>query len=311
MFFLYDMFQDSNALNPTGNDLSINTLRISNGIFEQLNILNIISTATNVFDTTQPTEWTENTIINATFNDSLDGGSISDFIGYVDRLEIQRQEEGSNEWVTLQTIYKNQQTGEINATFRMEDSYGKYATKYLYQIVPVDSQGNVGTALQQDVLSIFNNAYIVDATHIYPLTNEYEIGSAQTNQQSAIYMPYGSKYPFVAFNAETKYDSGSITAVLLAPTSNSALSSFIDRPAQVKLVEEFNDWLTNGRAKIWKDFNGNFKVITVTDAVTNGYYKELGNGIASTTFNYTEVGDFTQEYLDRLGLTKGFTLENK
>ena len=311
MFFLYDMFQDSNALNPTGNDLSINTLRISNGIFDQLNILNIISTGTNVFDTTQPTEWTENTLINATFNGSLDGGSISDFIGYVDRLEIQRQEEGSNEWITLQTIYKNQQTGEINATFRMEDNYGKYATKYLYQIVPVDSQGNVGTALQQDVLSIFNNAYIVDATHIYPLTNEYEIGSPQTNQQSAVYMPYGSKYPFVAFNAETKYDSGSITAVLLAPTSNSASSSSIDRPAQVKLVKEFNDWLTNGRAKIWKDFNGNFKVITVTDAVTNDYYKELGNGIASTTFNYTEVGDFSQKYLDRLGLTNGFILENK
>ena len=276
-----------------------------------VNILNIISTGTNVFDTTPPTEWTENTLINATFTGSLDGGSIGDFIGYVDRLEIQRQEEGSNEWITLQTIYKNQQTGEINATFRMEDNYGKYATKYLYQIVPVDSQGNVGTALQQDVLSIFNNAYIVDATHIYPLTNEYEIGSPQTNQQSAVYMPYGSKYPFVAFNAETKYDSGSITAVLLAPTSNSASSSSIDRPAQVKLVKEFNDWLTNGRAKIWKDFNGNFKVITVTDAVTNGYYKELGNGIASTTFNYTEVGDFTQEYLDRLGLTNRFTLENK
>lgn len=311
MFFLYDMFQDSNALNPTGNDLYINTLRISNGIFDQLNILNIISTGTNVFDTTPPTEWTENTLINATFTGSLDGGSIGDFIGYVDRLEIQRQEEGSNEWITLQTIYKNQQTGEINATFRMEDNYGKYATKYLYQIVPVDSQGNVGTALQQDVLSIFNNAYIVDATHIYPLTNEYEIGSPQTNQQSAVYMPYGSKYPFVAFNAETKYDSGSITAVLLAPTSNSASSSSIDRPAQVKLVKEFNDWLTNGRAKIWKDFNGNFKVITVTDAVTNDYYKELGNGIASTTFNYTEVGDFSQKYLDRLGLTNGFTLENK
>lgn len=311
MFFLYDMFQDSNALNPTGNDLSINTLRVSNGIFDQFNILNVISTGTNIFDTTQPTEWTENTIINATFNGTLDGGSISDFIGYVDRLEIQRQEEGSNEWITLQTIYKNQQTGEINATFRMEDSFEKNATKYLYQIVPVDSQGNVGTALQQDVLSIFNNAYIVDATHIYPLTNEYEIGSAQTNQQSAIYMPYGSKYPFVAFNAETKYDNGSITAILLAPTSNSATSSSIDRPAQTKLVKEFNDWLTNGRAKIWKDFNGNLKVITITDAVTNSYYKELGNGIASTTFNYTEVGEFTQEYLDKLGLTNSFILENK
>lgn len=311
MLFLYNMFQDKNALDPTSTNFPIDTVRISNGIFDFLNILNIISSETNVFDTTQPDEWTENTIINATFNGSLDGGSISDFIGYVDRLEIQRQEDGSNEWITLQTIYKNKQTGEINASFRMEDTYAKNNTMYKYQIVPVDEQGNVGTALQQDVLSIFNNAYICDATHIYPLTNEYEIGNAQTNQQSAIYMPYGSKYPFVAFNAQTKYDSGSINAILLAPTSQQTTSSRIDRNAQVKLVKEFNDWLTNGRAKIWKDFNGNFKVITITDAVSNNYYKELGNGIASTTFNYTEVGDFTQEYLEKLGLVNKFMLENK
>lgn len=311
MLFLYDMFQDKNALDPTSTNFPIDAIRISNGIFDFLNILNIISKETNVFDTTQPNEWTENTTINATFNGSIDGGSISDFIGYVDRLEIQRQEEGSNEWITLQTIYKNKQTGEINATFRMEDGFAKNDTKYRYQIVPIDENGNIGTALQQDVLSIFNHAYICDATHIYPLTNEYEIGGAQTNQQSAIYMPYGSKYPFVAFNAQTKYESGSITAVLLAPTSNSPTTSSIDRPAQVKLKEEFNKWLTNGAAKIWKDFNGNFKVITITDAVINDYYKELGNGIASTTFNYTEVGEFTQEYLDKLGLVNKFKLENK
>lgn len=309
MFFLYDMFQDINALNPTGNNFQVNIVTISNGVFDQLNILNYISTTTNVFDTTQPTEWTESTLLNATFNGSIDGGSISDFIGYVDSLEVQRQEEGSNEWITLQTIYKNQQTGEINASFTMNDTFAKNDTKYTYQVVPVDSLGNIGSALQQDVISKFNNAYIVDANNIYPLTNEYEISNAQTNQQSTIYTPYGSQYPFVAFNAQTKYDSGTITAVLLVPTSQNTTNSFIDRKAQVKLIKQFNDWLTNGKAKIWKDFNGNLKVISVTDAVTNDYYKELGNGIASTTFNYVEVGDFSQQYLDQLGLTNNFTLQ--
>lgn len=309
MFFLYDMFQDINALNATGNSLQVNTVTISNGIFDQLNILNYISTATNIFNTTQPTEWTENTLLNATFNGSIDGGSISDFIGYVDSLEVQRQEEGSNEWITLQTIYKNQQTGEINASFTMNDSFARNNTKYTYQVVPVDNLGNIGSALQQDVISQFNNAYILDANNIYPLTNEYEISNAQTNQQSTIYTPYGSHYPFVAFNAQTKYDSGTITAVLLAPTSQNLTNSFIDRRAQIKLKDQFNSWLTNGHAKIWKDFNGNLKVISVIDAVTNDYYKELGNGIASTTFNYVEVGDFTQTYLDQLGLTNKFTLQ--
>ena len=309
MFFLYDMVQDSNALNATGNNFQINTVTISNGVFDQLNIINYISLATNLFDTSQPEEWTENTILNATFNQSIDGGSIGDFISAVNSLEVQRQEEGSNEWITLQTIYKNQQTGEINASFTMNDTFARNDTKYTYQIVPVDSLGNVGSALQKEVVSRFNNAYIVDANNVYSLTNEYTIEGAQTNQQSTIYTPYGSQYPFVAFNAQTKYDSGSITAVLLAPTSQSTTSSCIDRMAQVKLVKQFNDWLTNGRAKIFKDFNGNLKVISVTDAVTNDYYKELGNGIASTTFNYIEVGDFSQQYLTQLGLVNNFVLQ--
>lgn len=311
MFFLYDMFYDVNALNPVGHNFLFDTIKISNGVFTQLSLLSEITSGTNVFDTTQPTEWDEYTLLNPTFNNSIEGGSISDFIGYVDKIEIQRQEEGQNEWITLYTIYKNQQTGQINANFRMEDTSAKNNTKYLYQVVPVDAQGNVGTALSQEVLSIFNNSYIVDGTHTYLLTNEYEIGNAQTNQQSTMYTPYGSKYPFIAFNAQTKYDSGSLTAILLSPTSQSEVSSYIDRDAQVKLKEEFNNWLTNGRAKIWKDFNGNFKIIAITDAVSNEYYKELGNGIASTTFNFVEIADFTQQYLDRLGISNSFLFESK
>lgn len=311
MFFLYNMLLDSSAINTTGNNTNIDTIQISNGIFDHLNLLNIISTQTNVFDYETPNEWTENTIMNAVFNGSIDAGSLGDFVGYVDHLEVQRQEVGSNEWITLQKIYKNYETGEIKANFVMQDTYAQNDTLYTYQIVPVDIYGNVGYALQQDILSKFNDAYIADANHIYKITNEYTIGSMQREQASAVYVPYGSKFPFVAYNAVTNYDSGSITAVLLSPTSNSETHSCIDRKAQVKLVEEFNSWLTNGRAKILKDFNGKLKLINVINPVPNSYYKELGNGLASTTFNFVEVGNMTQEYLDKLGMTNKFDLKYK
>lgn len=133
----------------------------------------------------------------------------------------------------------------------------------------------------------------------------------QREQSSAVYVPYGSKFPFVAYNAVTNYDTGSITAVLLSPTSNSETHSSLDRKAQVKLIEEFNTWLTNGRAKILKDFNGKLKLINVINPVPNSYYKELGNGLASTTFNFVEVGNMTQEYLDKLGMINKFDLKYK
>lgn len=305
MFFLYDTFKDQNALDFTANSTLVDTIKIANGIFDHLNLLEQITNSTTI-----PTEWTDKTLLNATFNGTLDAGSLSEFIGNIDHLEIQRQKVGTNEWITLQSLYKTN-NGSVPAEFTMNDTYGENNTLYTYQIVPVDAQGNQGIALQKDVLSVFNDAYIADANHIYKITYEYSLGSMQKNQTNAVYTPYGAKYPTVVYNSVNRYDSGSITAVLLAPTSQSETKSYLDRNAQVKLVEEFNTWLSNGKAKILKDFNGNLKVITVINPISNSYYKELGNGLASTSFNFVEVGDFSQQYLDKLGMTNKFNIKEK
>lgn len=305
MFFLYDTFKDKNALDFTANSTLVDTIKIANGIFDHLNLLEQITNSTTI-----PTEWTDKPLLNATFNGTLDAGSLSEFIGNIDHLEIQRQKAGTNEWITLQSLYKTN-NGSVPAEFTMNDTYGENNTLYTYQIVPVDAQGNQGIALQKDVLSVFNDAYIADANHIYKITYEYSLGRVQKNQTNVVYTPYGAKYPTVVYNSVNRYDSGSITAVLLAPTSQSETKSYLDRNAQVKLVEEFNTWLSNGKAKILKDFNGNLKVITVINPISNSYYKELGNGLASTSFNFVEVGDFSQKYLDKLGMTNKFNIKEK
>lgn len=310
MFFLYDMFQDGNSLSPSTLNPSVDTIKISNGIFDHLNILNILASSSGEFDTTKPEEWSNETIFNAPFNGSMEAGLLSSFANKVNHLEVQRQEVGSDEWITLQKVYRDSDTNELPVPFNLTDTYTKNNTQYKYRVVPIDNDGNQGTALQSEIISSFNGAYIADANHIYKIVYGYTIGSMQTNNIGTIYTPYGSQYPFVAFNAKTKYDSGNITAVLLAPTSMSKTSSYIDRKAQCELVLEFNQWMTNGRPKILKDFNGVFKIISVTNPVSNSYYKELGNGLASTSFDVVEVGAFTQEYLDKLGMTNKFLLNN-
>ena len=306
MFFLYNMFEDKDAVSPSAINTSIDTIRISNGIFDHINILKVLSG----FNVEKPETWDRNTIFNALFNGSLEAGAVSEFLDVIDHLEIQRSELGTDEWVTLQKVYRDELSGELPIPFSFVDTYTRNNTQYIYQIVPVDEDGNRGISLQSEIVSFFDGAYIADANHIYKIVYNYSINSMQTNNISSLYTPYGSKYPFVAFNAETKYDNGNITAVLLASTSNSTTSSYIDRMAQTKLVAEFNEWLTNGRPKILKDFNGLFKIIVVTNPVPNSYYRELGNGLASTSFDVVEVGSFTQEYLDRLGMTNKFILNN-
>ena len=297
--------KDGNSLDFTANNANFNYIKIANGIFEHLNILNTINISTNVFDTEKPISWGNNTVFDASFNGNTNGGNVAELIGEVSRLDVQRAEQGSDDWITIQSIQKDS-AGKLETNFTINDPYEMNGVIYSYRIMPIDSQGNQGTAIQKDVLSLFNDAYIADANHIYKITYEYAIGSSAQNQASAVYTPFGRKYPIVAYNAETNYESAGITAILIAPTSESSASSFIDRGAQEKLVREFNAWLTNGKAKILKDFNGKRKIITVVGSVSNNYYKELGNGLASTSFTYNEVGDFTQGYLDSLSLTNNF-----
>ena len=302
MFFLYNMFQDGQSLDATGTNFPITSLTISNGIFDHLNLLSKIYKGSNEFDTVKPSEWNKSTILNVTFDNTLDGGSISDLINDISALEIQRKPANGDEWVTLHRINKDSE-GTLITEFSTIDPYNQSGVEYVYQVAFIDNNNNVSSAIQQSVLSLFNDSYIADINHIYKITYEYQLNS-QKNQKSAIYEPYGSRFPFVAYNAETNYDNGSVTAVLLASTSNSTTSSQLDRFEQTKLVNEFNSWLTNGRPKILKDFNGMLKIVTVTDPIPNSYYKELGNGLASTTFNFVEVGLVEQDYLDKLGLSK-------
>ena len=104
-------------------------------------------------------------------------------------------------------------------------------------------------------------------------------------------------------NAKTKYNKGTATALLFAPTTR---SGYVDRMAQVKLVKEFNSWLTNGTCKVLKDINGNIGIYFIQNSVNNNYYKELGNGLAGVSFEYVEAGRFTQLQLQKLGMLNNF-----
>lgn len=314
MFFLYDMFHDKNSVSTIGNSVEYDTAIISNGIFSHFNIKNVIEISSEpmAFSYTEPSLWTASTIINISFNGTVNAGDISDLIEYVDHLEIQRKEGGansSNEWITLQRITKNTQTQILNTNFTLYDSYAKDNTIYTYQIVPYDDLGRKGVLMQQEILSMFDDIYILDAEEQFKITYENHISNSSFIQKSAKYEPYGAELPFVVYNAKTRYTSQTVTAILLAPSNENGLTGYLDRHAQTELVNKFNYWLANGKAKILKDFNGNLKIGAIINPISNDYYRELGNGLASTTFEFVEVGKMTQSDLDKLGLSNKFIVE--
>lgn len=226
----------------------------------------------------------------------------------VSYYNLQFKPSSSLDWITFLSDTNPSDGTDAWINFTVDFPFCANNAVYDFRIVLYASDNSVISSDVVQILSKFGKSFVCDSTTIYDITKEWTVGSYNVSNPNAIYQPFGSQFPFVTKNAVTLYRSGQYTAVLLAPTSQSSISAYIDRNAQVTLKEQFEDWLANGNAKIIKDFNGSIRIVVVTDAVASSYYQHLGNGIASSTFTWSEIGSFTQEYFDYLGLTNSFDL---
>lgn len=229
------------------------------------------------------------------------GGASGLFYVYVKERDIVIQRKNLTENGDFVTLVSLDSKGDKEYSF--VDYYTKTNTVYEYEII----QGNLFETVQ--VLSQFCGAYIADGTKAYDIEDEWEKSSAQRVQKSVLYEPYGRKYPVVAYNAITNYRSGTDTAILRAKSNvDNITNDHIDRFAQTKLTKEFNDFLTNRKVKVIKDFNGDIAIVNIIEAIPNNYVKELGNTLATTQFSWVEVGDFTDSDFKQLGITNSFYL---
>lgn len=219
--------------------------------------------------------------------------------------ELQITNAGEENWITLQKIDK---VGTAPFKFTMRYNYCANETLYDIRMVPYTSTDSAGTPIVAQVYSQFCSSYIVDMDTLYPLFNEWGIDNSTTNQITSFYTPYGRRYPIIGKNSVQNYRQDTYTALLLSDTTLYGNSSNIDRRAEVMLRKEFNEWLTNGEAKIIKTNNGDIILVFVVDSIGNNYYKELGNGIASTQFNWIEIGGINEKDMYNCGMLNNFML---
>ena len=229
--------------------------------------------------------------------------TVSDF-SMVLYFEIQRQEQGDVMWLTLCTVPS---ASFAYGTFNFTDRLAGSNRVYNYRLVLFSAGGIQTVSNTAEVLSQFNNVYICDGVESYKLTNQWTESGDKTIFKSAVYEPYGSKYPVVVNNAVLGYDVGTTTATVLAATTEA--NRKIDRYAEVNLANNFAAFLTNRKPKVLKDFNGNLRIISIQGDVSRNYVRELGNGICSTSFSWVQITDFAQSNIENIGLLNVATID--
>lgn len=204
----------------------------------------------------------------------------------------------SGKWLTLYSIPITQ-ASDMDFTFI--DFLNQYGKTYQYALVPVLAQDQSGVVVQieggytvsDNVDSIFDGVYIADQTNVERVKAGVGYGNIDMNQGVGSITPIGSKYPIVITNSQNQYHNGSIRGTIVPNDfySNGNLS----RIDMVNKRDELEQFLTNKRAKIIKDWNGKMWLVMIMSNVACSFDDNYGMGMVSFSADWLEVGDPTNQ----------------
>lgn len=218
----------------------------------------------------------------------------------ITKIVVKRKDLGdaSGTWLPL---YEQAITQASDMDFTYIDFLNQYGKTYQYALVPVLTQNQSGVIVEieggytvsDNVNSIFDGVYIADQTNVERVKAGVGYGNIDMNQGVGSITPIGSKYPIVITNSQNQYHNGSIRGTIVPNDfySNGNLS----RIDMVNKRDELEQFLTNKRAKIIKDWNGKMWLVMIMSNVACSFDDNYGMGMVSFSADWLEVGDPTNQ----------------
>lgn len=282
-FIGYNFYGDEDCLNSgPGFANPLTSIVLKNAIFDHLNVTKNIDLE---YNATIPTLWDYDTIINADLNGDLQAGNVDFVVGEISEVRIKRRITGTFNWITLFSIPPDKMD---ELSFIYNDRLNASGVTYDYAFVPVF--GDVeGPYIINSIYSEFNGVFIGDRDTIYKFLYDVSYSSNARNQQTGRFEPLGKKYPVIISNGLLSFNSGSVEGLIV--NDEFAKDGKVDRYKTRAKKEIIKEYLTNHKAKILKDWNGNIWLVMITDNVGVEYQQGSSMSLPKVSFNWTEIGD--------------------
>ena len=209
-------------------------------------------------------------------------------------------------WLTL---YSQPITQASDMDFTFIDFLNQYGKTYKYALVPLLTQTQSGVEVEveggytvsNEVQSVFDGVFIADSTGSQKCKANVGYGNVDMNQVVGSITPIGAKYPIIITNSHNQYHNGSISGTIVP--DDYYFNGNLSRIDMVNKRNELEQFLTNKRVKVIKDWNGNIWLVMIAGNVSCTFNNNYGMGIVSFSTNWTEVGDPTnQQDLQATGL---------
>lgn len=286
----YDFCRDNNALNPAPIIVNNYTdVKLSNGLFDHWNVTEDV---TSPYSPEIPTAWDYLTIMNANFNGNIEAGNASNLVdGSIEGFKIKRRKIEEFNWITLKYITKEELISS-GFSFAFNDNLAQSGVTYEYAFVPIVG-GVEGDYIINSIETKFDGVFICDLDTIYKFYAGVKYGTQERVQKIGVFEPYGRQYPVVVSNSVINYNRGSFSGTILA--NDYLRTKALDRMDMVKEREQLMDFLTNKKAKILKDWNGNNWLMLITSNGQTSFSSNYGMGIATASASWTEIGDANKQ----------------
>lgn len=289
---------DKDAMNPPG----INIVNIDNVELRHAEVthFHVDRNTTNEWTGKKPTEWNNDTIMNASFVNSTNAGNLDYVTNEVNKILVKRRRVGvlNDPWITLFEIPVINSEG---LSFNIRDYFNANDTTYEYALVPVLQQEQSGITVEVEgryevtdqVMSQFDGVFICSREDYYKLYAGVEYDNLTTVQITGVHETLGSKYPIVVTNSNTAYQTSGVSGTILNKDYNTTHE--LNRKKMVDARQELEQFLTDKKPKVIKDWNGNIWLVVFTDNVDTTFTNEWGMGLATVNGKWTEIGDVNNE----------------
>lgn len=275
MFVGLECCGSGNAISSTPTIINdITYLEISNGIYDEL--FGTDSSDVELDDSSKI--WDFDTRFYAKFQENLMAGNVEYAASMVSSVRIKRRKNNEHEWFTMYDI-----PIETNDDFEFElfDRYAQGSQDYYYAMIPVIEhvEGNIN---KNTIRSEFNYYFILDKDISYPIIFNTSL-NLELNKNIGIINTLGKKYPYVISNGKSQYKTGTLQFSLA-----NMIGCEIDVENGYNYRTQFENWLTNGKPKILKDWTGQIFMMEITNSIPIdcSFYQ-----LPSYQVQFTEIGN--------------------
>lgn len=233
-------------------------------------------------------EWKSNTVLLATFNNTLEAGNLSMGDMEVDKLLFKKRKKGKFEWLLIDEVDYSQD----KLHYEVRDRLARSNIEYEYAIVP--KSGDIeGEIISASITALYEGLWVVDANNSVNIFCEVDYGTINHNTNTNVFEMLDNRYPIV-ITGDLDYLSGTISGRLVS--NESLRENHINYNAEYDFRTYAINFFKNGKPKIMKNDVGRYYLINISDVKEKPY--ELDNASVTVNFDWIEIGD--AEDLDTL-----------